>query len=242
MAAEGSYCAAAAPTITDCKVIDCMTTSSGGGGGICLLAFDGVLERCSIVECSSAYGGGGLAFSVGTGEVIDCLITGNLAVDGGGVFFAGASPNRLVGCTVAGNLGTHGGGIRALPGIELERCIVWGNCAWLDGDEIFCGQGEFRCCAIDSSGIYCATTASYDPDCVFTDPLFCQPWPCGWTPHGDWSLDAASPCLPEHSPCGELIGALGEGCGYVRAQPITWGGVKALFRLTTASGPALLRP
>ncbi len=234
----GIRCAAAAPTIADCKVIECETSSSGGG--IILVAFDGVLERCSIVKCN-ADRGGGLEVSSGTGEVIDCLITGNLAVRGGGVYLEGSPPIPLVGCTVAANLGTYGGGIRAYM-LELERCIVWGNCAWLDGDEIYCGRGEFRCCAIDSSGVDCSTTATYDPDCLFTNPLFCQPWQCGWTAHGNWWLDASSPCLPEHSPCGELIGALGEGCGFVRVQPTTWGGVKALFLSTPASGASPLGP
>ena len=45
------------------------------------------------------------------------------------------------------------------------------------------------------------------------DPLFCDPTDCGLPVEEDWSLDARSPCLPEQSPCGELIGALGPGCG-----------------------------
>ncbi len=226
----GILCGAAAPTITDCKIIDCLS-STGWGGGVLLVGFDGVLERCSIIGSScSGSGGGGLTFVAGTGEVKDCLITGNWAVYGGGVYFHGASPNRLVGCTVTGNIGTHGGGIHSQPEVDLERCIVWGNCAVLDGDEIFCGRGDFRCCAIDTSGVFYATTVNYDPDCLFTDPQFCQPWPCGWTPYGDWSLNASSPCLPGNSPCGELIGALGEGCGFSPVEPITWGALKALFQ------------
>ncbi len=57
--------------------------------------------------------------------------------------------------------------------------------------------------------------ASYDYDqyCVYTDPLFCGPVDCGQTTEGDWWLNSDSPCIPEHSPCGHLIGALGLGCG-----------------------------
>jgi hypothetical protein len=48
----------------------------------------------------------------------------------------------------------------------------------------------------------------------YGDPLFCAPAPCEESPttNGMYSLMAESPCLPEHSPCGELIGALGVGC------------------------------
>ena len=47
------------------------------------------------------------------------------------------------------------------------------------------------------------------------DPRFCEAWTCLTgtpLPGGDYHLRSDSPCLPQFSPCGELIGALGEGC------------------------------
>ena len=141
------------------------------------------------------------------GEITNCVITGNWAGDGGGVCFNGdLPPNGLVGCTIAGNQATRGGGIASVGFPLLERCILLGNGA-SHGNEMWTYGADLRCCDIDTTGIDAIQDVTYDENCVFTDPLFCDPV------NGDWSLDAASPCLPEHSPCGELIGALGHGCG-----------------------------
>jgi hypothetical protein len=45
------------------------------------------------------------------------------------------------------------------------------------------------------------------------DPLFCN------TAAGDFRISSYSPCAPAHSPCGELVGALGLGCG-PQHQPV----------------------
>ena len=57
------------------------------------------------------------------------------------------------------------------------------------------------------------------PDC---DPLFCD------YPGGDYTLDAASPCLQPEGEC--RIGAFGVGCGAAPAEDTTWGCLKSLFR------------
>jgi hypothetical protein len=59
------------------------------------------------------------------------------------------------------------------------------------------------------------------------DPQF-----CGIEGSGNYFLQSTSPCLPENNPLGEqyLIGPLSAGCGAVRVQLRTWGGVKALYR------------
>ena len=59
------------------------------------------------------------------------------------------------------------------------------------------------------------------------DPLFCleHNW---WEPY---SLHEGSPCLPENSPCGELVGAFGQGCEAVTSiESTSWGAIKALYR------------
>lgn len=209
-------CGGSAPTISRCWFLH--NDASGPGGGVYLMVFNGVMEECVIAgnTLSISSWGGGLAFDHGGGIVRKCVITGNWGYDGGGVGFGGTAANALTGCTIAGNLGTHGGGIRAWNNpLQLENCIVWDNCAFLDGQEISTARAFFRCCAIDSADVDIWVSAEYDEDCIFTDPLFCDPYVCGCTLEGDWSLDASSPCLPEHSPCGELIGALGRGCGVV---------------------------
>ena len=50
------------------------------------------------------------------------------------------------------------------------------------------------------------------------DPLFCD------APHGDCTLDEASPCLDAPG-CG-LVGAQGRGCGTSASSLVTWGRIK----------------
>lgn len=223
-------CFQASPTIANCRLL--WNESRMEGGALALLIFDGVVEECIVAGnyAAGATGGGGVCarFS-GSGEIIHCLIYGNWGSPGGGICFDGDTSVRMRGCTIAGNLATHGGGVSADLVLRLERCIVWDNCAFLSGDEIECAYGAFTCCDIDTTGIEATGTLEYI-DGLCQDPLFCDPYLCGWMDQGDWSLDAASSCLPQNSPCGELIGALGQGCGITPAVETTWGAIKAMYR------------
>ena len=69
-------------------------------------------------------------------------------------------------------------------------------------------------------------------DQVNADPELCAPRPCGDAPSedGDYELSSSSPCLAAQSPCGDRIGAFGEGCDVVPVLGRTWGGIKAAFR------------
>jgi hypothetical protein len=222
-------CYPASPTIINCRFL--WNESGIEGGALALFLFDGLVDRCIIAGnvCTAAMGGGGVSIRAGSGEITNCLITGNWGYRGGGIAFNGETSVRVRSCTIAGNLGTHGGGVAAAQVLPLERCIVWDNCAFLNGDEIYCAYGLFTCCDIDTTGIYATGTLEY-VDGLCEDPLFCEPYLCGWMDQGDWALDAASPCLPENSPCGELIGALGQGCGITPAIETTWGAIKAMYR------------
>jgi hypothetical protein len=58
------------------------------------------------------------------------------------------------------------------------------------------------------------------------DPLF-----CGIPGSGNYFLQTTSPCLPANNPyTGFIVGPLGVGCGSVKVETSTWGGVKALYR------------
>jgi len=198
-------------SIVDCRFLECRAASDGGA--LALFVFSGIVEDCVISGCTAGWGGG-ISFWFGEAEIKDCVITGNKAAYyAGGVCFGGQGGNRLSGCTVAANsCDNFGGGIYAANPLLLERCIVWDNCAVSYGPEILCGEADIRCSDIDTTGVF-GVGVSYDENCVFTDPLFCSPTSCELTINGDWSLGANSSCLPEHSPCGQLIGAVGLGCG-----------------------------
>jgi hypothetical protein len=56
------------------------------------------------------------------------------------------------------------------------------------------------------------------------DPLFCD------ADNGDLTLESLSPCLPPNSLGCDLIGALGQGCGTVSVEPMSWGQIKGAYR------------
>jgi hypothetical protein len=207
----GILCSDASPTIADCRVMS--NDARQLGGGLMLDYSSASVQRCTFSNNYSAYYGGGVVVDGSPGaEIAGCLMIGNFSEYGAGAAFLGPWSFQLRDCTIVANLGTVGGGVCTGNPLLLERCIIRGNCAFIQGNELYGGVFNLRCCAIDSSGVDGAQQVNYDANCVFTDPLFCAPEQCGWFSGGDWTLNANSPCLPEHSPCSELIGALGQGC------------------------------
>lgn len=151
-----------------------------------------------------------------------CTFTGNSAQDdGGAVFLAGDSPN-FDHCTFDRNStlnGSAGGtilcstithtGIPSNP--VLNNCIL-GFAA--EGAAIHCLEGSvptLRCCDVfgNSGGDWygCIAGQAGEQGNLALDPLFCG------AEHGDYTLNAASPCAPIHNPeCGR-IGAWPVACG-----------------------------
>ena len=228
--------------VAGCSLIG--NLAGGRGGGI----YAGV-DGLSLVDCVIAGNEalrGGAVYCGGSISALDCLLTGNLAlVEGGGLYVASASP-VLAGCTISGNraLDGAGGGLCAsgASSPRLERSIVWSNCASSPGAgyEIFLPGGSLvtlSCSLTDSSRVAGPGALVLEGDNLFVDPLFCEHEDCWSAPSvaGDYALAAgggcASPCLPETSPCGERIGALGAGaCGCTTVLPATWGSMKLRFR------------
>ncbi len=206
-AGGGICCRVTNPTISDCRILDCRADSDGGG--VYFFVLEGHLQRCVISGNFAGGSGGGISERYGVASIEDCVIVGNTAMTGGGgVCFCGTGSNTIQGCTVSGNFSQwSGGGIWTANPAYLDRCIVWGNSSGSDPSELDVRQhADALCCAIDTTGVEENQLVAYDPYCVYTDPLFCAP------SIGDFTLQAASPCLPEHSPCGLLIGALEQGC------------------------------
>jgi hypothetical protein len=142
-------------------------------------------------------------------------VAGNRAgVSGAGIWYTELSLATISNNIVAGNSAPTGGGIHAfLPGADAVFACndVWGN-----------PGGDYTGYVVDPTG-----TAGN----VSADPLFCGP------SLGDYRLDEASPCAPDHSPgdC-DLIGALGVGCGVTAIEASTWGGVKGRYSAVKRNG------
>jgi hypothetical protein len=131
----------------------------------------------------------------------------------------------LTSCTLAGNASPSGGALGiATPGasISLDRTIV----AFTTEGTAASGEPGFTltCCDVfgNAGGDYVGPLAGM----VGTDNNICEnPWFCD-TPSQDYHIADYSACAPEHSGCGELIGAWPVGCSTVdisnhRQPPLT---------------------
>jgi predicted outer membrane repeat protein len=218
-------------------VLEGLTIQNGWGfpGGLALVSATVTMKSCRL----SGNHGGAMFVNFAVLEVYDTVITGNHGAHGGGVFTTFGADPLFVRCTIAGNHASgRGGGIYAgeLGGVRLVQSVVWGNCADLDGDEIFVFQDVLRaeCSIINTEGLATDAGGSFDFDehTTSVDPLFCDPASCEAAPtsEGDYHVSETSPCLPAFSPCGQPIGALGEGCAAVPIEETSWGHLKEWYR------------
>lgn len=116
--------------------------------------------------------------------------------------------------------------IRAAGGSQVD--VTRTAFSSIDAAAIFqCVGGEVALSCSDlwaSPGVEFAGCVPETTGVIRVDPLFCN------AEVGDFHVASNSLCLPSGSPCGELIGALGEGCGPVSVTPLSWGRVKNLYR------------
>jgi len=198
--------------LRDCRILRC---SANNGGGIAGIGTGYTwLTRCTVAGNSAGWGGG-----VSTPDYVQldtCLVTGNRATtDGGGVYAGfGGGYAAVTRTTIAGNRAerTGGGMFLDTDGVWVLWSIFWDNSASLAEGLYVWGDLYVSCAAIDSRLVRCQGGMPYYNDTTLADPLFCDPRSSEDAPtsEGDYSLDAASPCLSLHA-CGR-IGALGEGC------------------------------
>jgi predicted outer membrane repeat protein len=197
------------------------------GGAVYIETFTDSLARVTFTDCvfqgnQAALSGG--AIVGGRVDLNGAVITGNLADYGGAVAGLPGSDIRLVGSTVTANRAGGGGALHLGPlgttaaRIDLVRSIVRGSCADSAGAlAAFAdtsGTVTLSCSALDSTEVGGpGHLIILDPP-VYDDPRWCLPAACAQAPTtaGDYTLSATSPCLPAASPCGQRIGALGEGC------------------------------
>src|SRR5690606_5947501 len=106
--------------------------------------------------------------------------------------------------------------------LQIDRSIVWGNCAEEGGEfhleDVGCSV-TLTCSDVDTSGVWLGDPGAEfvfeGGDNISLAPEFCDPIECVGSPTvaGTFTLDAASLCSPAHSPggCG-LIGAFDVDC------------------------------
>ncbi|MCA9728430.1 MAG: right-handed parallel beta-helix repeat-containing protein, partial [Candidatus Eisenbacteria bacterium] len=227
------YCAESSPTIRRCVIEG--NVAERNGGGINLFHSAMLVDQC-VIRNNEAPLGGGVNSSSSSAIIRGTQITGNRSIEsGGGIrYFAQLSESpRLESSTLSANTAEYGGGLSCEDAVslEIERTVIWGDCAGEpagQGGEIWLGSASTivscGCSDVDVSGVdFGDPVAQFlfeDGDNQSADPLFCIPLACESAPsaEGGFTVDSASPCLPEMEGCG-LIGAFGQGCDGTSSLP-----------------------
>jgi len=207
------------------------SSSLGTGGAVRIQRYTGgvLIDGCTFILNTSTLIGGA-AYITGDSfnpQIRECVFFGNGSEAVGGAMEIGAN-STLTGCSFYGNYLNASQGGTAISFASSGTAML-GNC-------IVSATGGGS--AIAFRGLNGSVNASCNvfwgtPDGIgitpsasdrIVDPQFCD------APNGDLTLQAASPCLPANSPgCGQ-VGALGEGCGAVSIERMSWGRIKAGFR------------
>jgi len=206
----------ASPLIENCHFSQ---NVAGDVGGVAMIRMgcSPLLRNCDFVN-NSARHGGALNIYNSAPTVDDCLIANNHATGtGGGLFLQDNASPSIINCTVFGNSATMGGGVWAEQrgGRSGMTAPVFTNCIISHSGsggalENMNAQPSFACCNIfgnvggDWTG-YIAPQLGTDGN-LSADPQFCALFA------GDYTLHENSPCAPENSICGVLIGSEEVGC------------------------------
>ena len=129
----------------------------------------------------------------------------------GGLTLSQYTPSyKVIGCTFVDNIADPLGQSILVTGTDLlcERSIF----AFNGGRAVWCVQGDavMQCCDVYNNlggdWVGCIKNDSNNKSNFSMDPLFCN------RGTHDYHIDAASPCAPANTWCGDLVGALGVGC------------------------------
>jgi predicted outer membrane repeat protein len=224
---------------TDCVFVG--NSSANSGGAIHSRGYSDalsiVLTDVEFLGNTAGESGGAMEFRESVIDLAGALVVGNSATAGGAVVAYDDCDVTIAKSTVVGNEVTadplEAGALRVFESSSITaiRSIVAENisCA-----AVTCGEGgsaTLVCCdAFGNAGgdwVGCIAHQCGLNGNFWADPLFCLEL----DPDHPYSLHDGSPCLPESSPCGELVGAFGEGCGAITPiREATWGAIKARFR------------
>ena len=223
-------------SLTRCSFSD-NSAGDHGGGVHWYNAHSYVLTDCTFDRNEATYGGG--AYSAYSApptsdcSLVGCTFSENIATYGGGMYYQTSGYPTLTGCTFVGNEATDAGGMTCFgTHPALTNCIIALSEA---GTAFHCAgttaSAELVCCDVFGNAggdwVDCIADQHGVNGNFSEDPLFCL----FDNPDSLFSLHEGSPCLPESSPCGELVGALGQGCGPISPVARTsWGLIKAMFR------------
>ncbi len=216
---------------TTATLNECIFTgnTAGGAGAVELI----LSNDCTVADClfegNSAEHDGALYVFFTIASIERCTFAGNTAAASAAALGTGKSSHAtLRNCTFWNNAAPWGSLLLSDGGTVLQNCIITANPV---GPSMYIdGPADLSCCDIwgNSGGDWVPGIApQYGVNGnIAEDPQLCDP------ENGDFTLRESSPCAPFTPPNPEcdLIGAWPVGCGGTPIAPISWGGVKALFR------------
>ncbi len=219
------------------KLVDCTIRANSHSGVRTGFASQGELIACRLnANQGSGIDGNYLEIDIVGGEIrgnsggiraynnaffwmAGTLVAGNRSAGTGGGIYCSEGVFSIRSSTISGNSAQNGGGLSVDEDADLHimDSILWGNCADDQGDEAYLPSLAFPltfdCSDVNVSGIH-GTEYVLSGTCITADPRLCDPEECGHAPtlEGRYGLARNSPCVPEASPCGRLIGARGVDC------------------------------
>jgi len=179
---------------SDIQLIDCTISGNSGadGGGISVGGSTATLTNCNISGNSTGNSGGGLYTGGATVLLTACRISGNFADRKGGGIWNQSSDVTARNCTITDNMASTGiGGIASYSPTAttvLANSVVWGN----NWQAIYVYDGIVD---IEYSNIQGGYAGAGNTN---ADPLFVD------AAGGDYSLQAASPCIDAGDPASPL--------------------------------------
>jgi len=225
------------PLIADCTFQDNNAQNQTGAGLFLSIGSDATINRCWFEGNGAGEAGGAVSIYRASPEVTNTVFHYNVASGtsrdgyGGAISCRSFCSPTFTNCTLVENSAAGEGG----------SIYVWEGCTPTFENTIIANTlpfGGSRGAAVASDGSGCAT---FDLCCVYSnaggddlcgtviDSIVANPMFCGLG-SDDFTVDHASPCLPDNNPGGELIGAYGEGCNDSPVEETTWGAIKARYR------------
>jgi hypothetical protein len=215
------YIHSGAHSFVNCRFEENSTWPNSGSEGGAVWADIGAtaaFSGCDFIGNHGSYAGG--AVSCKDASFTDCLFADNVVDDGpsgyggNGGAYAGWGTVSFLSCTLAGNSGKVGSAIHVLgtTNLDLQQTII---CDGLRSEAVHGMSGAAAtagCCDVhgNAGGDWFGVLAGLEgTDGNFSaDPQF-----CGVAGSRLYKLQSDSPCAPDHSDCGLLIGARPVGCG-----------------------------
>ncbi|RKY10906.1 MAG: hypothetical protein DRP82_08065, partial [Planctomycetota bacterium] len=188
-------CYSSSPTIANCTFSG--NSASGSGGAISCTDSSPSIINCAFNFNSASDAGGAVYCYDSSGLTLtNCEFGGNSAGDDGGAICCDDSAPTLTNCTFSGNNAGKCGGVifcENSSSATLNNCILWGDSASTDGDEIYIYDSGSSCtlnhCCVDNAGYGGQTGNIVESNCIHSDPQFVD------AANGDYHLKDTSPCI-----------------------------------------------